>query len=84
MSDKYYHVIGKEGCPWCVKAESLLESHGIDYVYYDYTGTEKHSWDYLTMKTHGLKTVPQIFDENYELIGGYDQLDGYLNGNYKS
>lgn len=77
-----YHVVGRFDCEWCDKACRLLEDHGIRYFYHVYDPTKP--WARLFMKTHGFKTVPQIFDENYEMIGGYDQLDGYLNGNYKS
>lgn len=81
MSEQYY-IVTKADCPWCDKAQRLLMDRGLTYTVYHLETS--NGWGRLLMKTHGFKTVPQIFGENYELIGGYDQLDGYLNGNYKS
>lgn len=79
---EHYHVVTKVDCPWCEQAQKLLLGKGLVYTVY-YLETS-NGWGKLLMKTHGFKTVPQIFDENYEMIGGYEDLRAYLNGNYKS
>ncbi len=83
MADHYY-IVTRPDCIWCDRAKALITEGGGTYTEFVYWTTESNIWSKFFMKTHGLKTVPQIFDEDYELIGGYDHLDGYLNGNYKS
>ena len=83
MADHYY-IVTRPDCIWCDRAKALITQHLGTYTELEYGTTAGLGWDQFFMKTHGLKTVPQIFDEDYELIGGYDHLDGYLNGNYKS
>ena len=83
MSEHFY-IVGRASCPWCDKAISLIEKSGGTYSYFQYENLGSPTWPVLFMKTHGFKTVPQVFDKDFDLIGGYEALDGYLNGNYKS
>ena len=80
---EHFYVVTKDGCPWCDKAIDLIEKSGDTYSLFVYENLGPITWPVLFMKTHGFKTVPQIFDKDFDLIGGYDHLDGYLNGNYK-
>ena len=79
MADHYY-IIVKEGCSWCGKAIDLIEKSGGTYSELVYENLGSITWPVLFMRTHGFKTVPQIFDSQYNLIGGYDSLNSYLNG----
>lgn len=62
-------------CPWCIKAKELLNEYEIEYQEYDIQ-TDKHFQE--VFKTHGLKTVPQIWNEFGLQIGGYENLVKYL------
>ena len=79
MADHYY-IVTRPDCIWCDRAKALITQHLGTYTEFVYWPTESSSWSKFFMKTHGLKTVPQIFDSQYDLIGGYDSLKHYLNG----
>jgi len=67
-------IITKDSCPWCVKAKTLLKSHGYTYhevkVPYSLSREEFYT---LVEKHQTTKTVPKIFNGK-ELIGGYEDL----------
>lgn len=58
-------------CPWCWRAKSLLEKHGIPYVEHDVT-IDRAERKRLADET-GRRTVPNIFLDGKPL-GGYDEL----------
>ena len=58
-------------CPWCWRAKSLLEKHGIPYEEHDIT-TNFAERKRLTAET-GRRTVPNVFLDGVS-IGGYDEL----------
>lgn len=69
-------VWSKDGCGYCVRAKSLLESRGIEY---EERNINKGPWtrEQLLEAVPTARTLPQIFlDEEY--IGGYDQLQTKL------
>lgn len=68
-----YYVISADGCKWCEKAVDLLEERGLPY---SLRKVEGHTLG--LMKLAGLRTVPQIFDENKDHIGGYEDLEKHL------
>lgn len=58
-------------CPYCVMAQRLLGSRGVDYEAIDVSGnTEARAW--LSENT-GQRTVPQIFIKG-ESVGGFTEL----------
>ncbi len=58
-------------CPYCVRAKSLLQRHGLPYQEIDVAGDpEKRAW---LIQVTGRRTVPQIFIGDH-LIGGCDDL----------
>ncbi len=67
-------MLGRHGCPHCARAKALLDQHGIT-VEAIYLG------DDLSMlgvrAASGAATVPQVFIGG-KLVGGADQLAGYL------
>lgn len=69
--DEQYYIIGKEGCPYCVKAVELLEQYGVPYRYVD---KEHDKVAELQFVKSGQKTVPQIWRKGKH-IGGYQQLE---------
>lgn len=59
-------------CPFCVRAQALLDSKGVEYTGYDITGDEVARAK-MVERTGGPKSVPQIFI-NDKLIGGCDDI----------
>jgi glutaredoxin 3 len=77
-------IITKDSCPWCVKAKTILKTHGYSYqeikIPYSLSKEEFHT---LVEEYQTSKTVPKIFDDK-ELIGGYEDLiiwlDNHIGG----
>lgn len=65
-------VWSKENCPFCVKAEQLLQEEGVAYEKRELNGTD---WTVAQLREQvpDARTVPQIF-LNDEHVGGYDEL----------
>ena len=59
-------------CPYCVAAKNLLKSRGLDYqeIRID---TNPAAREEMLTRSHGRRTVPQIFIDG-EHVGGYDDL----------
>lgn len=67
-------IYGKPNCKYCEQAKLLLEAKGVEYEYIDVSEDE----DALAfLIRHGLKTVPQCYDDTAH-IGGYTELDYYI------
>lgn len=70
-----YTIYSKEGCVYCIRAKNLLTRKGIDFE-------EKNVYDYMDEVEAAMggkpKTVPQIFNEKGDHIGGYEELAEYL------
>lgn len=71
-----YVIIGSPNCSYCSQAKALLMDKYSDYQYYD---LEKNPWVLSLFKIAKLKTVPQVFSPEGDLIGGYDDLVVHLN-----
>ena len=80
----YYLIIGRESCPFCLKAKELLDKKKLEFVFVDF---EKSRAVLEQMKTMtGFETVPIIWQTtsksqgqfmpgmNQVFIGGYDDL----------
>jgi glutaredoxin len=68
-----YKVYGKEWCIYCDRAKKLLESKNISYTYFDIVkDDDARHWS--LERAGGRRTVPIIFDENDNCIGGFDEL----------
>lgn len=59
-------------CPYCVKAKTLLNAKGVDFIEHDMTGDDA-AREALLQKSNGMRTVPQIFIGGQH-IGGCDNL----------
>jgi glutaredoxin len=66
-------IYSKEGCPYCVKANDLLEQYGINHhvVKIDEDEIAK---DFIVGKGH--RTVPQLYVNKTLLVeGGFDGIN---------
>ena len=61
----------KTFCPFCFRAERLLESKGVDYETYPLDSTERRQE--MIQRANGRTTVPQIFIDGQH-VGGCDDL----------
>jgi glutaredoxin 3 len=61
-----------ESCPYCVRAEQLLQRKGVQDIEKIRVDLHPELSDAMIQKT-GRRTVPQIFI-NGEHIGGYDDM----------
>jgi glutaredoxin 3 len=59
------------GCPFCVRAESLLRHKGVDFDEIDVTRDYGARAEISSSTGH--RTFPQIFIGE-EFVGGYDEL----------
>ena len=72
-----YYVIGKDNCPWCVKAKEALEKDNTAYVYknLDYLNKAKQeSWKDFIKNELGMNAVPVVF----KMVGGFAELEKEL------
>jgi glutaredoxin 3 len=58
-------------CPYCHAAKSLLEDKGVAYEEVDAQDPEARSE--MVQRSHGRRTVPQIFIGKTH-VGGYDDM----------
>jgi glutaredoxin len=70
-----YVIIGQPNCVFCQKAKALLMEKYSDYQYFDIVS---QPWLREMFKMSKLKTVPQIFSPQGDLIGGYEELEVYV------
>lgn len=72
---KPYVIIGQPNCVYCQKAKALLMEKYSDYQYFDIVN---QPWIRELFSMSNLKTVPQIFGPQGDLIGGYEELEMYV------
>ena len=61
----------KTFCPFCYRAEKLLDSKGVQYETYMLDSSERRQE--MIQRANGRTTVPQIFIDD-EHVGGCDDL----------
>lgn len=72
-----HKVYSAEWCSYCQMAKQLLKETKINFEVIDIDEfPDQRAW----LKEQGLRTIPQIFDSDGVLIGGYDNLVEHLNG----
>ena len=59
-------------CSYCDAAKRLLNKKNIPFKEIN-IALEEDKMEEMLKKSNGMKTIPQIFIENYH-IGGYDEL----------
>ena len=68
-----YVILGTTKCEFCNKAKTLLQKEGIGFMSYS-VDTVSSRWLLTLIKQAGMTTVPQIWDNNGDYIGGYTEL----------
>ena len=58
-------------CPFCYRAEKLLDSKGVEYETYVLDSMERRQE--MIQRANGRTTVPQIFIDDHH-VGGCDDL----------
>jgi len=74
---KNVKIITKDGCPYCVYTQNYLEHYNINYDKQVINNTEDRKLLYKELSSKYNKTissVPQIFINNDEYVGGFDDL----------
>ncbi|HLP87618.1 MAG TPA: glutathione peroxidase [Nostocaceae cyanobacterium] len=74
---KTFTLFTKDGCPYCIKAKSMLAQRGIAY---DEVVVGRDIATSSLQAIAGATTVPQVF-VNGKLIGGSEALEAYLAAN---
>ena len=72
-----YVLVGRVDCPHCSSAMGLLRDNRIEVQYYSLNDSK---WVLDLFKKSGIKTVPQIWDQGGNHIGGYSELKTLLKG----
>jgi len=77
---KHYTIIGSLECPYCIKAQELLQATGSDYTFHAYPFRSSHIKE--AKKNYKWKTIPIVIlkdGDGETLIGGHDDLVEHLN-----
>ena len=72
-----YVVVGTDKCEYCTKAKHLLRERGVGFTAYSLDDPSSR-WLLTLVKKAGMKSVPQIWDNNGDYIGGYTELTQHL------
>ncbi|MEH2118371.1 glutaredoxin 3 [Nostoc sp.] len=59
-------------CPFCIRAKSLLNNKGVEFIEYNIDGDEV-ARNKMAQRANGRRSLPQIFI-NDEHIGGCDDI----------
>ena len=77
---KYFKIIARAKCPYCIKAKAYLEQKQLPFEYCLIDGSEELLSYYKTSYKHD--TVPIVVIReggmNDQLIGGYTELVSFL------
>jgi len=68
-----YVVVGTDQCEFCTKAKHLLREKRVGFTAYSLSSSSS-KWLLTLIKQAGMTTVPQIWDNNGDYIGGYTEL----------
>ena len=72
-----YTIITRDQCNFCDDVKALLRSTALPYTEYN---VQSHSskWVLTLLKRSSITTLPQVFDSNGILIGGYTEIKELL------
>ncbi|MDA3835461.1 MAG: glutaredoxin 3 [Spirochaetales bacterium] len=65
-------IFTTRSCPYCTRAKSLLKRKGVLFNEIEVDGNPELIAESVK-RSDGMRTVPQIFIEDYH-VGGYDDL----------
>lgn len=71
-------IYSADWCGYCQKAKQLLKETKVTF---NEINIDENPEERETLKSQGLRTIPQVFGPNGDHIGGYEDLVEYLNGN---
>jgi glutaredoxin len=74
-----YVVISTDKCEFCAKARDLLREKRVGFTAYS-LNSPSSKWLLTLLKQAGMNTVPQIWDNEGNHIGGYTELAHHLKG----
>ena len=77
-----YTMITRNDCKYCDKAKALLKAKNINFTTYNVEEASS-KWVLSLMKEANIKTVPQIFAHDGNLVGGFRELEtlmGFIGG----
>ena len=66
-----YTIYTQKYCGYCFKAKELMKEHNCEFMEISLDHDDQAR---VLLKEQGLKTVPQIYDEGNNHIGGYTDL----------
>lgn len=66
-------IYSSSWCPYCVRAKSLFEKKGLEFVEYNIQ-TDPARREEMLKRSEGARTVPQIFINDRHVAGGCDGL----------
>lgn len=70
-----YRIYGTKDCSFCYSARDFLKLQNIEYEYIDVTQCEQAR---KLFKERNFRTVPQVFSDTGNHIGGYqDLIEGF-------
>ncbi len=76
-------IFGRKTCPYCIKARDLLQSHGIQFVFYDLTISNNEAYYVEKFKSFvppSHTTVPIVFFDKC-FVGGFTELNNMFSHN---
>jgi len=71
-------IYGTDNCTFCDKAKQLLQKYEKEYTYINVTETEDTTAAFFK-KFPDVRTVPQVTLDDEFHIGGYQELEKWLN-----
>lgn len=73
MAQKSVEIYTWQTCPFCIRAKQLLDRKGVEYTEYKIDGDEEARAQ-MSERAGGRRTVPQIFVDKDQHIGGCDDI----------
>jgi len=73
-----FEIYGTDDCVYCNKAKALLREYDKPYAYIDVAESDDITAAFFK-KFPDVRTVPQITSSDGQWIGGYSELEKWLN-----
>jgi glutaredoxin len=80
MGKRFFYIVGRTSCPYCVKAKQLLADANMEHQFRDLENNRQLMMEYVNK--YKWDTVPMIFHFSAEgsptFLGGYSDLVHFL------
>jgi glutaredoxin len=73
-----FEIYGTKDCIFCVKSKKILEKHHKEYTFIDVAENDDVTAAFFE-KFPNVSKVPQITLDDGHWIGGYEELEKWLN-----